>query len=173
MANRIARRPTLARPVKKMDNKVWQYSSGGFTGLSASTVAAAFATVGSLPTTLLRLRGNILCVLDGVDEPGPSAEIQAGIILVPEGSAATVQYDPGSDENAPWLWYTSFTIAYEEPVANVVSVPAGSGFREVVDNKAMRKIRPDVEMQIAVANTTIGAALTVSFFYNIRWLQGF
>jgi hypothetical protein len=109
----------IPRPVKKMDNLVWTYSSGFIGAISnGNNSAVAFSTVGTLPTTLLRIRGNIACWLDGPDAPPVGLEIHVGIILVPEGSATTTQFEPKGDANAPWLYYDAFTIGYEETVTS-------------------------------------------------------
>ena len=162
-----------ARPAKKIDNVIWDLSNGFVTGLSAGTQAFQFSTVGTAPTTLMRIRGEIFSYLRGTTAPATLARVTYGIILVPEGSGATVQFAPISDANAPWLLYGSGVVGYNEEVTDVIDVPQLTMFRHDIDNKAMRKIRPDVEMQLVVENTTLAGADAVDFGYQLRWLQGF
>ncbi len=111
----------------------------------------------------MRTRGMITCFADGLLAPGGAALITVGIWIVPEGTAATVLADPRSDENADWFYYSTFAIAYEEHVTDVIHNPVVSGYREVIDSKAMRISDSDTEVQMVVVNTTITSALTVNF----------
>ncbi len=162
------------RGVKKIDNLIWELSTGSVLAQAAGTSALNFSTVGTTPTTLLRLRGEIVGYLSGTQSPTGLAVLTCGIIKVPEGSSTTAQYDPVSDANAPWLWFSSYFLGYDETVVDVIqSTVAVSSFRETIDNKAMRRIRPDEELQFVVTNTTVGAARSTNIAYSIRWLQGF
>ena len=164
----------MARPrTRKIDNVVWQLSVGSGLALSAGTVGVNFASVGTAPTTLLRIRGQLLLWVDTPQAPGVSCVGTWGIIKVPEGSGTTVQYDPVADANAPWLAFGAGILAYEEMVTDVIDVPGATADRQTVDNKAMRRIRPDEELQFVMNNTTVQAALSFNFAYTMRWLQGF
>ncbi len=163
----------MARRTKKIDNVIWDLSTGGVGALSAGTSAILFASVGTQPTTLLRMRGQVLSYVDATQAPGGLVQLTMGIIKVPEGSGTTVQYDPATDANAPWIWYDFALLGYEEMVTDVVDVPGATSFRSVIDNKAMRRIRPDEELQFAITNTTQAGALSVNMRYGVRWLQGF
>ncbi len=166
-------RPRLrSRGQKKLDHTRWDNSNGIF-GTSAGAAAFEFSAVGTEPATLLRIRGEVAAWVDGTQAPAKAALISYGIILVPEGTGTTVLFDPFLDANAPWLLYGQGVIAYEEMVTDVVDVPGVTSFRHVIDNKAMRIIRPDVEMQFVVTNTTIGGALGVNLNVGLRWLIGF
>ncbi len=94
-----------------------------------------------------------------------------GLIYVPEGTGATVLWSPETDADAPWVYWTSFIIGYEEMVTDVVDVPAISGYREVIDTKAMRIIR-NSELQACLQNTTVGTAMSVNFNASFRALSG-
>ena len=170
---RRSRVATIPRSVKKIENTVWELSNGSSLAQSAGSVAIPFSTVGTSPVTLLRMRGEVAVYCDAVQAPARNLLVTMGIILVPEGSGTTVQYDPVTDGNAPWIWFESRVLAYEEPVIDVIDIPGMSSARIIVDNKAMRRIRPDVEMQFVVVNTTVGGASPINMNYQIRWLQGF
>ncbi len=163
----------MGRRVKKIDNLIWDFSQGSSLAQSAGVISVNFASVGTTPTTLLRLRGEVLGFLDGTQAPGVLVQVSWGIIKVPEGSAATTRYNPVADANAPWLAYGVMTLGYEEYVTDVVDSPIIAAARVVVDNKAMRRIRPDEELQFSIENSTVGSAGTTNFVYGIRWLQGF
>ena len=169
----MARRRQFSHPGKKLDHTAWDLSSGFASALSAGNQAFEFSSVGSQPSTLLRIRGEISCWLDGTDAPPVGIQVNYGIILVPEGSGSTPRYTPFGDANAPWLLYGQGTIGYEEAVTDVVAVQNIMSFSHTIDNKAMRIIRPDVEMQLVVENTSVGGAGAINFSYNLRWLQGF
>ena len=159
--------------VKKIDNLIWDDASANSLVQSAGVVAANYFGVGTLPTTLLRIRGNLLCYVDGTPDPGDLTQMNVGIILVPEGSGTTAQYSPVADGNAPWLYYSSFGVGYEEGVVNILAYSDLAVYREVIDNKAMRRVRPDVEAQIVFESTTIGSAVAVNTLVSTRFLQGF
>ncbi len=166
--------PAGRLPAKKLDHTLWQLSTGSFSAIaSGATAALGFSSAGTTPATLLRMRGEVLGFLDAVQAPGRLIQVNYGIILVPEGSAADVQFAPLSDANAPWLLYGTAMLGYEEAVTDVIDFPGLTSFRHVIDNKAMRIIRPDVEMQFVVENTTLFAAATLNLAFSMRWLQGF
>ncbi len=158
---------------KKIDHTAWELSTGFTGGLAAGSVGIQFSSVGTTPATVMRMRGEVFANVDGTGAPATLVQVNYGIILVPEGTGTTVLYDPFADGNAPWLLYGQAYIGYEEIVVDVVDVPQLTMFRHVVDNKAMRIIRPDVEMQMVVTNTSINGAEGINFGYGIRWLQGF
>jgi len=158
---------------KKMDNLIWDGTFLRFSAIGSGSTALQFSSVGTQPTTLLRLRGNISVIVDGLEAPAVAARATWGLIKVPDGSATTVQYDPVADVNAPWIYWGSAVIGYEEYVTDVIDCPGISSYREVVDNKAMRRIRPDEELQWVLTNTTVDGGLSLNHDVSIRWLQGF
>ena len=172
MARRVTR-SVVARPAKKIDNVIWELSTGSSLAQNAGVAAIQFSTVGTTPSTLLRIRGEFMGFVDGALATAKLIALNWGIILVPEGSATTAQFDPVADANAPWLAYGAFHLGYEEPVVDVVDIPGITSYRQVVDNKAMRRIRPDVEMQLCVTNSTVSGAIPMNSVYSMRWLQGF
>ncbi len=158
---------------KKIDYTRWVGGQVNAFALGAGTSGQIFASsVADRAETLLRTRGKVVCWVVGPEAPPVSADIGMGLIVVPSGTGATVTSSPIADENAPWLWYTRFTIGYEEMVTDVIDIPGLSIFREVVDSKAMRIIRPDREIQFVVENTTVSGALSVNISFNARMLFG-
>ena len=157
-----------ARPLKNWYN--WQLSTGSFSAQAAGNASLNFSSVGSVQTTLHRIRGEVVGYVDSMSVPGGLAQVTYGIILVPEGSGTNTQFNPVSDANAPWLLYGQASIGYEEMVTDVIDVPGMTAFRHVIDNKAMRIIRPDLEMQFVLVNTTTFTAIPINLSYNLRWL---
>jgi len=85
------------RQGKKIDFTRWD---GGFQtalALSAGSVAATSIAAGILPTTLLRMRGELVAYVDAASAPPTLAEIGVGLHLVPEGTGTTVLNSPLTD----------------------------------------------------------------------------
>ena len=156
---------------KKIDNVHWTYGSWGFGGLAAGTIAANVYAAQHLPETLLRIRGEIVVTMDAASAPAKLVAVGVGLILVPEGTSATVLWSPISDGDAPWIWVDYFTIGYEEMVTDVIDVPQLSGARRVIDSKSMRRIR-NQEIQVVAENATVSSAAPVNVTGNVRSLFG-
>ncbi len=156
---------------KKIDYTHWTLGTFSATALSAGTVAATVFAAQHLSETLLRMRGEWFCGLDGAQSPGPLVSIAVGLILVPEGTGTTVLWSPISDADAPWIWWDVYHLAYEEMVADSIQSASSSGARRVIDNKAMRIIR-NQEMQFVAENATIGNASAVNLAGSVRGLFG-
>ncbi len=108
---------------------------------------------------------------DGTQAPGGLATVGVGFILVPEGTGTTVLWSPFTDGDAPWIWAGYYSIGYEEPVTDVVSVQALSGVRDTIDSKSMRIIR-NQEVQMVVENVSVGSAMNINLSTSGRALFG-
>ncbi len=170
MARSNRHRQSIPRPGKKLDHTRWEFSSGYLASAGAGVTAFNFSSVGTNPSTLLRMRGEVSSFASSAASPNTSIHVAYGIILVPEGSGTTVQFAPLSDANAPWLLYGVGLLSYDEKVVDVIAVQQMMAFRHTIDNKAMRIIRPDIEMQLVVENTTVQGAMQLDFSYQLRWL---
>ena len=162
----------MARHSKKIDNLFWQGGSGFGTALSAGQAAVNFAASAARPSTVLRIRGELTVYVDGASAPGKLIQVSWGIIKVPTGSGTTVQYAPVADAAAPWMAYGRTILGYEEMVTDVIDVAGLTLKRFDVDSKAMRRMRPDEELQFVIENTTIGTASAINWAYGVRVLQG-
>ncbi len=165
-------RSTRSRfPARRKNNYLWQLSTGLFAAQGTGSVALNFGVAGTLPSTLLRIRGEISGYLDAASAPGLGVEVTYGIVVVPEGQGTTVIWDPVTDDLAPWLlWGTAF-LGYEEMVTDVIDVPGITSFRHMIDNKAMRRLKADTELQFVMTNTTVFTAKSVNLAYSLRFLQ--
>jgi len=153
-------------------NRHWTgFSSGAtFLGVGAGTAGLTLSLAQHDRETLMRTRGNLLGYGDGALVTGALALISVGFAIVPEGTGTTVLWSPFIDSDAPWFWYTSFHLGYEEYVTDVIDSPVLGGYREVIDSKAMRRIR-NSEIQVVVENTTVGGALTMNMGITGRFLS--
>ncbi len=157
---------------KKIDFLSWGATTQLFSALSAGSIAGTLLSSSLTPFTLMRLRGNIVAWMDGVQAPAKSVIVAVGIHLVPDGTGNTVLVEPFGDSATGWLYYSEFIVGYEEYVSDVVDCPGLSSYREVIDNKAMRKVAPEQEVQIVVTNTTALSAGVVNFGFAGRFLFG-
>ena len=159
------------RSGEKIDFVHWTGGAVEALAFGAGIVAGTLGVALHEPETLMRLRGNLLAYIDGSQVNGGGVVIGAGIILVPEGTGTTVLWSPLTDSDAPWIWYDRFRLGYEEMVTDVVDVPAATGYRSVIDNKAMRIIR-NQEIQVVFENVTFLSAMSVNVGVDIRALSG-
>jgi len=156
---------------KKIDSVHWTYGSWSAAALTAGIQAATLFPAQHLPETLLRLRGEWLAWLDGTSVPGLGVAVSVGIIQVPEGTGATVLWSPITDGDAPWIWWDTFHLGYEEMVTDVVDVPGITSGRRIIDSKAMRKLR-NTELQVVTENATFLSASGINAFGSVRALTG-
>ena len=170
----MARRGARTRGEKVIDNVFWSGALADFgsVALSAGTVAEQALVASNQPFTLMRIRGNLLAYIDGGPAPGVSAEIGVGLRMVPEGTGSTVLSSPISDDEASWIYYSTFVVGHEEPVTDVLQIPGLTYFREVMDGKAMRRVKPDTELQWVAENVTLGGAVSVNILIACRFLLG-
>jgi len=156
---------------KKIDTVHWTYGSWSFGALAAGTAAATVLAAQHLPETLLRTRGGVSLTMDGALVPGSGASVAMGLILVPEGTGTTVLWSPITDGDAPWFWWDTFELLYEEAVTDVIASQNTLSARLVIDSKAMRKAR-NTEVQFVAENATIQTAASVNIFGAARFLAG-
>ncbi len=139
---------------KKIDNLRWIGYSVVSNAQAAGAIGIAAISATSTPDTIMRTRGTLMCLLDGVNAPGVGAVVGIGMAVVPEGTGSTVLWSPLSDRNAPWFFYDIFTLAYEEAVVDAVAYQGASVYRAVMDSKAMRRSPPDTEVQVVFEQAT-------------------
>ncbi len=159
------------RSGKKIDFTHWTYGSATATALSAGAAAVTLFSAIHLSETFLRFRGEWTAYLDSTSAPGIGLAVTAGMILVPEGTGTTVLWDPVVDGDAPWMWWDTFHLGYEEMVTDVVDIPGITFGRRVIDSKAMRIVR-NQEVQVVFNNATILSADAVNVQLSGRSLSG-
>ncbi len=152
------------RGSKKIDVVHWTYGSFLAISQGAGTSAVNMFSAQHLPETILRLRGEWAATLAGSLGSGVGVVITAGAILVPEGTGTTVLWSPVTDGDAPWFWWDTMALYYEEFVTDV-NYSIESSARRLIDSKAMRKVR-NREVQVVFENTTMsgltGASVRVA-----------
>ncbi len=169
MGNRS--RSHRARGDKVIDVLRWGGSHLQFGSQAAGTAALTFITDGATET-LLRIRGEVLCYLDAAQAPTAQIKVAIGALVVQAGSGTTVINAPTTDPDAPWLFYETFDLAYEEMVTDVIDIPLITAVRLKVDSKAMRILRPGREVQMVVENTSIQSAASFNLGFSSRVLLG-
>jgi len=156
---------------KKIDSVHWTNFALFQASFAAGTAAILASAAQHLPETILRIRGELAIWPTSTGAPGRAAAIECGLILVPEGTGTTVLWSPGTDGDAPWIWWDSTLIAHEELVTDVVIAQNVISARKVVDSKAMRRVR-NMELQFVMENTTLATGLSVDVALNARVLAG-
>ncbi len=153
----------------------WILGQASFSALGTGSSAAI--TVGaassSFSETLMRVRGNLMAYVDTTQAPGGATRYGLGLIKAQAGQGTTVLSLPLTDGFAPWIWYATFGLAYEEMVTDVVDVPGVTSYRERIDSKAMRKLPPDVELQLVIQSATVlGGGVAANVQVELRMLLG-
>ena len=137
--------------------------------LAASGVTTAVVFLADQSETLVRMRGEVLVWLDASGSAqGDACVVACGLIVASLGSTQAV--DPINEGGANWLWHSFFTLATESAIANAVTAPDSASRRLIIDNKAMRKLREDEEIQFIVANQDIAGAPVVNVVAGLRAL---
>jgi len=157
---------------KKIETVHWTYGSfvlGGAAGATAVNVLSAQ----HLPETLMRMRGEWIASFDGALAGANGVAVTGGLIQVPEGTGATVLWSPITDGDAPWIWWDTIHLIYEEYVTDVVQSAMVSSGRRVIDSKAMRKFR-NTELQFVLESATISGfnAANIHATGSVRVLSG-
>jgi len=111
-----------------------------------------------------------LAGLDGSGSTaGDAAAVAAGLIIAP--TPATVGVDPITEPGANWLWHSYFLLQTEGIVGGVSEhgTEQLTAQREIVDNKAMRKIREDESLFLVVSNQNLvgSPAVNVSSAFRV------
>ncbi len=166
------RRRSNGRGEKVIDQTRWSGATSSFLAQGAGNAALNFVSAANSTDTVLRMRGELLSYADGVQAPGGLVECALGIIKMPEGQGTTVVSSPIADTNAPWMFFETWVLGYEEMVTDVIALSGVSVFRKTIDLKAMRILRPDIEMQIVFEQATIGSAMNTNTTLSIRTLLG-
>ncbi len=166
----------MARTVrgsKKIATKRWVGVAADSGNMSAGSVAVNVRAAESFPDTVLRNRGELVVLLDGVQAPGILVRWGFGLICVPQGQATTVIWGPLTDPEAPWFVYASGFLGYWESVIDVIqSTGVVSSARYAIDSKSMRKCPPDLELQAIFENETVVGASNIRVNYHGRMLLG-
>jgi len=156
---------------KKIEQVHWTVGSWASTSMAAgSTLGFNVLAAQHLPETLLRIRGEFAIALNGAQGSGIMAGVTCGLILVPEGTGTTVTWSPSTDGDAPWIWWDTYNLLYEEQVVDTIAAGL-QGVRRVIDSKAMRKVR-NTELQFVAENSSISGTPTIRFAGEVRVLAG-
>ena len=156
---------------KKIDFTDWSGFTNAFSALAIASSTSSVMRTFSSSQTLMRTRGELLCYVDGTTVPGSSSQIAVGFLVQQTGATATSI--PITDSQAPYFYYETFVIGYEEMVTDVIAAQGAIVIRKTIDSKAMRKVRADQEIAAVVQSSTIvGAGVTVNLSVVGRFLVG-
>jgi len=166
MANR-------GRHAKKIDTVHWDLVQEVFIAQGAGAAGKTAIAAQHTPTTILRTRGEWAAGFSAGIGDAIGVSVTAGLILVPEGTGTTVLWSPNTDFDAPWFWWDTFSLIYQEMVGDAIWTSNLSDARRVVDSKAMRRVR-NTEVQMVVENVTISGLTgsTVDVVMTARLLAG-
>ena len=167
----MAHRRSNSRHEKVIDSTRWAGSFYSFLAASAGGSAQVMVTDGT-QETILRIRGEVLSYPDGTQAPGGLVVCGLGALVVQAGSSTIVIQNPISNPDAPWLFYETWLLGYEEMVTDVVDAPSATGFRKTIDSKGMRILREGREVQLVFQQATIGGAMNVNTAFSFRMLLG-
>ena len=148
----------------------WTLSQTEILGRNAGnpTGAQAVVTAGVTSQTLMRVRGTFYAMIVGTPTVTDIVQCGIGLLVVPGGSGAVVTSSPLTDGEAPFLWFEAFHLNTQSAGATNANGP--QFWRNVVDNKAMRVIRPDQEIQLVVEVSDAVGTSTVDFGLMARYL---
>ena len=160
MARAIVRR--ASRP------KSWvsAVSVAGLAQAANTQVAGAITNPVTFPRTLLRLRGELYVSVDGAETGGDLMQLTVGIKVIEVDLAGSILSTPFSDAEDDWLWWDTTFVGLEVSGNDAVSRTS----RKIVDNKAMRRMKPDQVLAMVVESTTISVGSVVNTLFNGRAL---
>ncbi len=100
-----------------------------------------------------------------------AVSVAMGLILVPEGTASTVLWSPITDGDAPWIWWDTVELLYDQMVTDVIGTQSTLSSTRIIDSKAMRHIR-NQELQFVAEQATIAVGASVNIAGAVRVLAG-
>ncbi len=140
----MARRRLPVRAGKKIDFKAWLAMPSLAQAITANAtfIPSGFINFAA-PGTILRARGkfDVQFVAGGLTA-ADHVKFAFGLAVLSTDAVAlgpTALPDPAGDVDYPWIYWTEFFL--RSISADVTEV--GVQYREVVDSKAMRKIKPN------------------------------
>ncbi len=156
---------------KKIQNVHWTgFNASALALAAAGTAAVTLANAQHLPETILRTRGQSFATIDALSNPGILMRYGIGFAQVPEGTGSTVLWAPLTDSDAPWFWYVTGFVQYEEGVSDATSFE-GSFDRQEIDSKAMRIVRQR-EIQVVFETAAISSTAPMNLAVAGRFLSG-
>jgi len=138
---------------------------------SAATTAIAEIFVSLLSLTVYRVRGEILCSIDGPVD-GDKIMVAAGIIVVTEeqlaaGSGSIANPADASDLNDRWLWH-----GFLPMIAQASGDDRTVAARLTIDSKAMRRMKPAESLIFKVGALSLAGTPAYDWNVGIRCLVG-
>ncbi len=143
----MARFVGRTRPGRTIDFKSWDGIPGIELGLAGAQTALGGSLAFNIPATILRLRGELLFVLDGAAESASIfVTVALGVISSDAFAAGSGSVpDPAAEAEYPWMYWS--TVALINQSSDTAATAGeqnqvGQAYRLQFDSKAMRKVKP-------------------------------
>ena len=171
----MANRRAVSRRAPKRRTK-WEGAIVDISDLDASpaitTPIIAESLLESDPnSTIVRIRGNLICWNDSTSNAGAMATVGVGIFLA-DIAQVTVGISamplPFGAIGSDWLYWDAFTVG--EQVTNQADANGLSFDRHIVDNKAMRKVKSNQQLQMVTELATAEGTPVVNISGVLRVL---
>jgi len=159
-----------ARTAGRRADLRWTLGNAAFSAVGATSAASTIVIAGNTSQTIMRTRGSLVAWLNDTTAPGVHIRVGVGFLLAQSGVGTNVFSAPLDDGDAPFFWYETFSLAYEESVTDVIAVDGISSYRSEINSKAMRVLRPDQEVQCVVQQETVGSSGTINIGITARFL---
>ena len=146
----------------------WEGAFIASTALNAGAAVQFELFLSDSAETLVRVRGMVAAWLrDSAPAAGDQCVVSWGLMVAPTGS--TIAVTPGTDPGANWFWHQFQLLSSEFAVAATYNDLLASQ-RDVVDNKAMRRLREDEAVFLVVENSDATGAPVVTLSAALRVL---
>ncbi len=159
------------RSAGRRTDYAWNGLSVLLNNVSATPIIAGMVTVNQ-SSTLMRTRGEILLVLDGPGD-GDTMSVGCGLIIGTDdnvAAGATAFPSPVTDLDAQWLWHGFILLRAQS--ASQSEAGGGQTGRLTIDSKAMRKVRQNDQVVLAVQGVVLAGSPTADGAAAVRGLFG-
>ncbi len=151
------------RSGRVIDFKAWAAISGQTTSIAAAQTTTFASLSFTFSATILRLRGWWMVSLDGAADTDINQVVLGIGVVSTDAVAGAALPDPSQEPEFPWVFWDTATVAAILPDAGSAQDFAFNMAvtRQVIDSKAMRKVRPSQSL-VAVVQTTSAAPVDVT-----------
>ena len=164
-------------PVRRKRPTFWQAAAFNMSATTGASVVSTIVTEAALEntpsSTLIRIRGQLLCTVISSAAVPSSTHVAIGIKLVSAAALAGVAVpSPFADEGSDWIWWNIVPLVLL--TGGSVASPNGDGLnsnaRIEIDSKAMRKVTQNEVLVIVAENVVSESTTTVGIDGGVRVL---
>ncbi len=167
----------MARHARKIDHKRWDATLPIF--IQSGTVGEKGGATNNFtrPSTILRLRGSWWAGFDhSLESAGDRMRVSLGVGIVSTDAAGVGAGSiPSPEDNIDWPWMFWDQVVLHCSLADQTGQPGWGGTvqHRMIDSKAMRKVKPNESLIVAIAyGDATGAPSTVTVVPALRMLIG-